>query len=71
MADTERRERARRDFFDHCTDGAARFGYICWAITAKPIVAVPGGTRSDDMVLYALTKDAALKQDAVRPLTRR
>ena len=26
---------------------------------------------SDDMGLYALTKDAALKQDAVRPLTRR
>jgi RimJ/RimL family protein N-acetyltransferase len=36
MTDTERRTRARKDFFDHFADGAARFGYICWAIIAKP-----------------------------------
>ncbi|MEO7712855.1 MAG: GNAT family N-acetyltransferase [Gemmatimonadaceae bacterium] len=35
MADIERRARAQRDFFDHFADGAARFGYICWAITDK------------------------------------
>jgi RimJ/RimL family protein N-acetyltransferase len=40
MTDTERRTRARKDFFDHFADGAARFGYICWAIIAKRGMAV-------------------------------
>ena len=35
MTDTERRTRALKDFFEHFADGAARFGYICWAIIAK------------------------------------
>ena len=35
MTDAERRTRARSDFFDHFADGAARFGYVCWAIIAK------------------------------------
>ena len=46
MADAERRARAQRDFFDHFADGAARFGYICWAITAKPTAAASVGTPS-------------------------
>ena len=37
--EAERRERAQRDFFDHFADGAARFGYVCWAITGRaPII---------------------------------
>lgn len=32
--------------FFHFADGAARFGYICWAIIAKPTIAVPGGQPS-------------------------
>jgi RimJ/RimL family protein N-acetyltransferase len=43
MDDAERRARAQRDFFDHFADGAERFGYICWAITAKPTIATSGG----------------------------
>lgn len=43
MADAERRALARRDFFDHFALGAARFGYVCWAITAKRIMAASDG----------------------------
>lgn len=32
LTDAERRARARKDFFDHFDDGAARFGYVCWAL---------------------------------------
>jgi RimJ/RimL family protein N-acetyltransferase len=46
MADAERRARTRRDFFDHFADGAARFGYISWAITAKPTMAASAATPS-------------------------
>ena len=46
MTDAERRARARRDFFDHFADGAARFGYICWAITAKNVMTSLDGTAS-------------------------
>lgn len=42
MAEAERRARAQRDFFDHFADGAARFGYVCWAITVRPGLADSG-----------------------------
>jgi RimJ/RimL family protein N-acetyltransferase len=32
LTDAERRARTRKDFFDHFDEGAARFGYICWAL---------------------------------------
>ena len=48
MPEAERREKARRDFFDHFADGAERFGYICWAITAKHTISVSGGQSSTE-----------------------
>lgn len=35
MTEGERRARARRDFFTHFEEGWSRFGYVCWAITAR------------------------------------
>jgi RimJ/RimL family protein N-acetyltransferase len=32
LTDAERRAGARNDFFDHFDEGAARFGYVCWAL---------------------------------------
>ena len=44
LTDAERRERAHRDFFDHFADGRARFGYVCWAVTARePVASAAGG----------------------------
>ena len=43
LSDAKRRERAQRDFFDHFADGRARFGYVCWAVTARATVASADG----------------------------
>lgn len=46
LTEDERRERAQRDFFDHFARGQARFGYVCWAVTARAPVASETGVRS-------------------------
>jgi ribosomal-protein-alanine N-acetyltransferase len=72
MADAERRARAHRDFFDHFADGAARFGYICWAITAKPTMAasdgIPGAAGGEGELLgWAGIVTPALEDAALGP----
>ena len=43
LTEAERRARTQRDFFDHFADGHARFGYVCWAVTARaPVASAPG-----------------------------
>jgi len=39
LTEGDRRARAQRDFFDHFADGHARFGYVCWAVTARAPIA--------------------------------
>lgn len=52
LTDAERRERAQRDFFDHFADGRSRFGYVCWAVTARaPIATAPGAPIAADELL--------------------
>lgn len=41
--EAERRARAQRDFVAHFAEGAMQHGYICWALTAGPALAVPAG----------------------------
>ena len=43
LPEAERRARTQRDFFDHFADGQARFGYVCWAVTARAPVATAAG----------------------------
>ena len=43
LTDAERRARARKDFFDHFDAGAARFGYICWALCAGEVPRAEAG----------------------------
>ena len=43
LSEAERRARTQRDFFDHFADGQARFGYVCWAVTARARVATAAG----------------------------
>lgn len=43
QTDADRRERTQRDFFDHFADGQARFGYVCWAVTSRALVASATG----------------------------
>lgn len=72
MADAERRARAQRDFFDHFADGAARFGYICWAITARYATdasnEVPGAAaEAGEFLGWAGILTPALEEAALGP----
>ena len=69
LTDAERRERAQRDFFDHFADGRARFGYVCWAVTAR----APGASETEapiatgDLLGWAGIVTPALADPALGP----
>ncbi len=69
LTDAERRERAQRDFFDHFADGLARFGYVCWAITARDPVASAAGApiAAGELLGWAGVVTPALADPALGP----
>ncbi len=69
MSDAGRRARAQRDFFDHFAEGAARFGYVCWALTAKPGLTALGGEpfAERELLGWAGVVTPALEDPALGP----
>ncbi len=71
LPEAERRARAQRDFFDHFADGYARFGYVCWAVTARTPLsnAAAGGAPIDagELLGWAGIVTPALADPALGP----
>ena len=70
LTEAERRARTQRDFFDHFADGQARFGYLCWAVTARAPVANAAGApiiAAGDLLGCAAVVTPALGDVALGP----
>ncbi len=69
LTDAERRERAQRDFFEHIARGQARFGYVCWAVTARAPVAGAAGVpiAAGELLGWAGIVTPALEDPALGP----
>ncbi len=69
LTDSERRERAQRDFFEHFSDGRVRFGYVCWAVTTRTPVASAAGApiAAGELVGWAGVVTPALADPALGP----